>query len=91
MSSQVLGALLTSRTPVSTQEWNELVASAVRERVAAALARVVEDDDNVPATTRRELAHELYNTGACNILLYRELARVLEANQTNRERRQPSC
>ena len=53
------------------------------ERVAAALARVVEDDDNVPTTARRALERELYNTGACNILLYRELARVLQANKTN--------
>ena len=87
MSSQLLGALLTSRTSVSTRspsEWNKLVATAVRERVAAALARAVKDDDNVPTTARRELERELYNTGACNILLYRELARVLEANKTNR-------
>lgn len=92
MSSQQLGALLTSRTSEparSKLQWNELVASAVRERVAAALAHVVRDDDNVPTNARRELTRELYNTGACNLLLYRELARVLEANETNTETTAP--
>ncbi len=86
MSSRQLGALLTSRTsgPVrSASQWNELVASAVRERVAAALAHVVLEDDDVPDNARRELARALYNTGACNLLLYRELARVLEESATD--------
>ncbi|GMR24192.1 MAG: hypothetical protein BMS9Abin37_2708 [Acidobacteriota bacterium] len=86
MPFRQLGALLTSRTSEparSESQWNELVASAVRERVAAVLAHVVLDDDDVPPNARRELARELYNTGACNVLLYRELARVLEANRTN--------
>lgn len=92
MSSRQLGALLTSRTSEparSESQWNELVASAVRERVAAALAHVVLEDDDVPENARRELASALYNTGACNLLLYRELARVLEESATHDETSAP--
>lgn len=91
MSSEVLGALLTSRSAPSTRslaEWKTLVDSAVHERVAAALAQAVRDDENVPTVVRQELNRELYNTGACNVLLYRELARVLEASSERAEQAQ---
>lgn len=81
MSSRQLGDLLTSRTsgPArSESQWSELVASAIRERVAAVLAQVVSERDDVPENARQELAGARYHTGACNLLLYRELARVLE-------------
>lgn len=88
MSSRQLGALLAPRTPLSTavvaspRDWDVLVASAVRERVAGALSSAVRDNADVPANARQELARELYRTGAFNVLLYRELARVLRANPT---------
>ena len=89
MPSRKLGALLAppsavSDVPdVSPGEWEALVQSAVRERVAGALASAVRDGANVPANARRELFRELYRTGASNLLLYRELARVLHANPTS--------
>jgi hypothetical protein len=89
MSCRQLGALLAPRTstaneaPAWPDEWNDLVASAVAERVAGALSRAVRDRAGVPETARHELARELYRAGAFNLLLYRELARVLRANPTS--------
>ena len=80
MSSAALGSLLSGRPlPDETLDWAELTSSAVRERVAAALSPCVRDHDEVPRETKQALLSELYRTGAFNVLLYRELGRILSA------------
>lgn len=88
MSPRQLGALLATRPPPqealpeTPDEWNELVQAAVRERVAGALSSALADEACAPDAARHVLARELYRTSAFNVLLYRELARVLRANPT---------
>lgn len=86
MSSRELGALLAAPTTSLSELvgspacWDELVATAIRERVAPILAHRICRDGPLPPDARRELVRERYHTGAHNLLLYRELARVLRVS-----------
>ena len=80
MSLELLGSLLgaTPDARVDRAAWDALTDLAIRERVAPLLSRRLEARDDVPDIFRRKLRGELYNTGAVNLVLYRELARLLE-------------
>lgn len=80
MSFPLLASLLGGApdVPVDAEAWGELADLAIRERVAPLLSQRLEGRDDVPDVVRRRLRGEFYNTGAFNLLLYRELARLLE-------------
>ncbi len=80
MSLELLGSIL-GNTPdarVDPDAWDALTDLAIRERVAPLLSRRLEARDDLPDMARQKLRGELYNTGALNLVLYRELARLLE-------------
>ena len=80
MSLELLGSLLgtTPDARVDRGAWDALTDLAIRERVAPLLSQRLEARDDVPDGARKKLRSELYNTSACNLVLYRELARLLE-------------
>ncbi len=80
MSLELLGSLLGSSPDarVDAGAWDALTDLAIRERVAPLLSQRLEARDDVPDAVRRKLRSELYVTGAFNLVLYRELARLLE-------------
>ena len=80
MSLELLGSLLGAAPDarVDRGAWDALTDLAIRERVAPLLSQRLEARNDVPDLARQKLRAELYHTGAFNIVLYRELARLLE-------------
>ena len=69
---------------VSDIDWDAFTETAVKERLAPVLAERLRHAVDLPQNVHRSLTRERYNTGAYNHLLYRELARVLQAAPSDR-------
>ena len=80
MSLELLGSLLGNAPDarVDAHAWDALTDLAIHERVAPLLSQQLEAPDDVRDGARQKLRGELYNTCAFNLVLYRELARLLE-------------
>src|SRR3990172_10232500 len=59
-------------------DWSSLVRRAVDERIAPLLYWKLARDPRLPEGERNLLRSELYRTEASNLILYRELGRLLE-------------
>jgi Uncharacterised nucleotidyltransferase len=78
---RLLAELLTGRPAESSIDWTALVRRAIGERVAPLLFSRLARDARLPADARQALRSELYRAEASNLILYRELGRLLERGE----------
>jgi hypothetical protein len=64
-----------------SMDWSALVDRAVDARVAPLLFSRLEGDRRLPEAERNRLRSELYRAEASNLILYRELGRLLERSR----------
>lgn len=77
----MLAEILTGLPAESSIDWAALARRAIAGRVAPLLFSRLGRDDRLPAVVRNALRSELYRAEASNLILYRELGRLLERGE----------
>ncbi len=80
-----IGSILEGELPgLSEPEWKQVANRAVEERLGPLVLTRIRGNPTVPETVSNQLRSAYYNTSALNLLIYRELARLLKlsADQT---------
>src|SRR5262245_1318264 len=78
---RALGSMLTGAPSDTPSDWTAFTRRAINERVAPLLFSKLASDEDLPGESRNALRSELYRAEASNLILYRELGRLLECSE----------